>query len=146
LLRNFIQDQSLGPNWNAGSSPTSLHIYTEGNEEGNKDGITDGNEDGITDGNEECNTDGNEDGINEGMSDGDEDGNNDGNEDAVTDGINEGYFEKHESQVCWQNFRASSFLLHIFSIWISDSKNNSSQVHGFPPCSNASCLSSSLHS
>jgi len=71
LLLNFLQDQPLFFLVNATLSVTSLHTYTEGNEDGFTDGNEDGNKDGFTDGNE----DGNKDGITDGNKDGITDGN-----------------------------------------------------------------------
>ena len=83
FTRNCLQDQPLLFLVNATSSVTSLHTYTEGNEDGFTNGNEDGNKDSITDGNE----DGNKDGI----TDGNEDGITDGNE--VGTAVNVGVLE-----------------------------------------------------
>ena len=130
LLLNFLQDQPLFFLVNATLSVTSLHTYTEGNEDGftdgnedgNKDGFTDGNEDGnkdgFTDGNEDGNkdgiTDGNEDGFTDGNEDGNKDGFTDGNEDGITDGNEVG----HELHVIAHWRCASNVYLHIFYFFI----------------------------
>jgi len=93
-LRNFLQDQPFFFLVKATLSVTSLHTYTEGNEDGFTDGNEDGNKDGFTDGNEDGNkdgfTDGNEDGNKDGITDGNKDGITDGNEDGNKDGITDG--------------------------------------------------------
>jgi len=98
LLLNFLQDQPLFFLVNATLSVTSLHTYTEGNEDGFTDGNEDGNKDGFTDGNE----DGNKDGI------------TDGNKDGITDGNEVG----HELHVIAHWRRASNIFLHILSFFL----------------------------
>jgi len=94
---------------------SSLHTYTEGDLDGNKDGIKDilGNEEG----NEET------------------DGNRDGNEFDTTDGNRDGNLlggnVVHSPQVNGQDVCAGFFFSHIFSIFRTDWELSSSQVYSF---------------